>query len=254
MTKIPDDYVSRITQFHYWRPRFRAEVGALSSAPAQVGETAASLSEAFDLDTAVGVQLDAVGKWVGRDRFVPYPLETFWFSFDDNLRGWDMAVWYTGYDADYGMFRLADNDFRDLLYAQINLNSWDGTTDSLSTTLTTFYEDQTRDDRSLIWFSNDGNKSAALNVAGRWPPPRVIAMMAWPALRMDVGGVDVKTRITSIDSTPLFGFDCDNDHVAGWDKGSWGVDPADLLFPDRSEPGTVDFSDPGSSAWIGGAT
>lgn len=253
MTKTTDDYADRITQFHYNRPRFQAEVRALTSALVEVGASAASLSEAFDLDSAHGVQLDMVGLWVGRDRFVPYPFETFWFSFDEPLRGFDMAVWKGPYDTSYGKFRLADEDFRALLYGQIGLNEWDGTGESLGQTLTEFYQSRVLDPACLIFFSDNGNLSFELNVSGEWPPPMVMAMMAWPALDPDVGGMKFRTQVTSVAGLPLFGFDMNNDYVAGFDDGAWGVSPGDLLF-DRGIPSSMDFSSPDNSALIGGAT
>jgi hypothetical protein len=253
MTKTVDDYAARITQFHYHRPRFQAEVRALASSPVQVGETAASLPEAFDLDLAAGVQLDAVGQWVGRDRFVPYPFESFWFSFDEPTKGFDMAVWRGPYDTTYGTYRLGDEDFRDLLYAQIALNQWDGTTESLSQALTEFYQLRALNPDCLIFFSDNGNLSFELDVSGEWPPPMVMAMMAWPALDPDVGGMKFRTQVTSVDGLPLFGFDMNNDYIAGFDDGAWGVSPGELLF-DRGTPGSLIFSDPANSGLIGGAT
>ncbi|MDT9702974.1 DUF2612 domain-containing protein, partial [Streptomyces sp. P17] len=47
----------------------------------------------FDLDLAVGPQLDAVGVRIGLSRFVPYPLRGLFFSWGDPLRGWGEGVW-----------------------------------------------------------------------------------------------------------------------------------------------------------------
>src|SRR3954470_7296484 len=129
--RVPEDYSDLITPFHIHRSKFITMVQACASALIETGKVAKSLPKVFDLDSAVGVQLDIVGLWIGRNRFIPYPFQTFWFSFDDHLRGFDLAVWQGAYDADYGQYRLADEDFRRLLYAQIGINYWDGTFESM---------------------------------------------------------------------------------------------------------------------------
>lgn len=248
--RLPDDYSDLITQFHIHRPKFHATVRALAQAAVQIGETAASLPEAFDLDSAIGVQLDAVGKWIGRDRFIPYPLDTFWFSLDDFVRGLDMAVWKTSYDADYGTYRLADEDFRRLLYAQIGMNYWDGTMETLRAVLLDFYEGMANDPNTLFFLDDRADGSATLAVSGAHPAPIVRAMLAWPAVRVDVGGIEIRVRMTSVNDAPLFGFDVQNNYVAGFDAGAFGVDPIATLF--LGDPSQMDFSDPDYSALIGG--
>lgn len=229
MRRTTDEYVSLITQFHIHRERFTAVVEALTSAYVAINDAAASLPVAFDLDSAVGVQLDVDGQWIGRDRFVPYPLETFYFSWDDPLRGWDMAVWAAPYEAEWGEYRLGDEDYRRLLYAKIGVNYWDGTFESAERTLLSFYEDSGLSPGSLFFLDDRGDTSAIFGVAGKIPPPLIIAMLAWEAVKFDVSGGRLYTLVTSVDSTPLFGFDVSNSRVAGWDVGSWGVEPQTLL-------------------------
>jgi Protein of unknown function (DUF2612) len=134
-----DHYLSLITQFHAHRENFSATVQALTSAPVGIMGVLEDMPRAFDLDEAIGVQLDATGRWIGRDRFVPYPLDTNWFTFDDGARGLDLGVWSGPYDADYGVYRLDDTLYRKLLYAQVAANYWDGTTESAENILVTFY-------------------------------------------------------------------------------------------------------------------
>src|SRR4051794_22810470 len=105
MSRTVDEYAQLITQFHVHRPKFNATIRSLTSAPVQAGITAEDLPRAFDLDEAIGVQLDVVGEWVGRTRFVPYPMDTFWFTLDDPSRGLDMSVWRGPYDAEWGTYR-----------------------------------------------------------------------------------------------------------------------------------------------------
>ena len=54
-----------------------------------VSSTMSGLVTAFDIDTAVGVQLDVVGEWVGRSRRVATPVTGIYFSWDTERVGWD---------------------------------------------------------------------------------------------------------------------------------------------------------------------
>jgi hypothetical protein len=255
MSRTVDEYAQLITQFHVHRPKFNATIRSLTSAPVQAGITAEDLPRAFDLDEAIGVQLDVVGEWVGRTRFVPYPMDTFWFTLDDPSRGLDMSVWRGPYDAEWGTYRLDDQIYRRLLYVKIALNVWDGTNEAMKNDLRAFYGSDDISPGSLPFLDDKGDKSATFGIAGAHPPPIVLAMLAWPALPMDVGGVTMRTRVASLDSSPLFGFDVDNAYVSGLDKGSLGVPPQYIMetqFPGTEErKGVLDFTDPEQAVLIG---
>jgi hypothetical protein len=121
-----DDYLSLITAEHNQRPRFVATV-ALSVQPYVDGSnTALSLIGLFDLDTAVGVQLDALGQWVGITRYVTIDLEQ-WFTFDKYNVGFDQGKWLTPYETTNETVALDDEHYRLLLRARIASNQWDGT-------------------------------------------------------------------------------------------------------------------------------
>jgi hypothetical protein len=237
MPRTVDEYTRLIPPFHSQRPKFMATVASEVSAPVQVGVTAEDLPRAFDLDEAIGAQLDVVGQWVGRGRFVPYPLDTFWFTLDDPIRGLNMGVWYGHYDA------------------KIALNEWDGTNAAMHNVLRAYYNDPDISPGSLAFMDDKGDKSATFAIAGTHPPPIVLAMLAWPSLEMDVGGVLMRTRLSSTDGMPLFGFDVDNDYVSGLDTSSLGVPPQFLMqtsFPGSEErKGILDFSDPDQAGLIG---
>jgi hypothetical protein len=248
-TRTVEEYSSLITQFHYHRPKFNAMVEDLASAPVQVGTTAAFLPEAFDLDSSVGVQLDVDGQWIGKTRYVPYPLDTYWFSLDIAALGFDLGVWKGPYDTDFGVYRLSDDMYRKLLYAKIDVNNWDGTRGRAEEILLGYYGNPALSPGSFFFLDDHGDTSSSFAVAGRIPPPLVLSLLAWPALPLKVGGYEMRYRVTSIDNAPLFGFDVDNDHVAGFDQGAFGVPPLAMIY--REEIGTgTDFSNPNYSSLI----
>ncbi|MFV0241374.1 MAG: DUF2612 domain-containing protein [Lacrimispora sphenoides] len=97
-------YLDRTTSEHKTRPYFMALVEARLKPFADLCECLETFDAAFDLDTAVGKQLDVIGEYVG----VPRLLNFQPVSIDSAL--------------------LTDSFYRLLIKARISLNNWDGTT------------------------------------------------------------------------------------------------------------------------------
>ena len=76
----PDDYLGKITSEHRGKPRFSATVEANVSPIADAQAFLAGIPEAYDLDTAIGAQLDVVGEWVGISRKIQIPPFAVWLA------------------------------------------------------------------------------------------------------------------------------------------------------------------------------
>lgn len=126
------DYTPLITSQHADKPRFRAMVSLLTSAAAAIGDAALSLTDAFSVDEAVGVQLDTVGRWVGISRSVTVPIAGAYFTWDDPLLGWNAASWKGPYEATEGITTLDDETYRAVIKAKIGSNYWNGTAAGLN--------------------------------------------------------------------------------------------------------------------------
>lgn len=159
-----EEYLRLITAWHRARPRFVATVAASVDPFAEAQVAAAALPSAFDLDIAVGAQLDVVGEWVGRSRVVPSPYFDTYFSLDDPLRGLDMGVWRQRFDPDMIRLTADDTGFRRILRAKILINGWDGTRDGAEAGLSSYFdgtgtlpfiEDKTPPVRAVIPFALD---------------------------------------------------------------------------------------------------
>jgi hypothetical protein len=120
------DYTSLITSEHSGKPNFSAMVAAVAQCFADQINVMQSIPAAFDLDTAVGVQLDAVGLWAGITRQLKLPLNVY-FSLDTANLGFDQGSWQGPFDPSAGLVSLDDATFRTLIRAKIAANSWDGT-------------------------------------------------------------------------------------------------------------------------------
>lgn len=127
------DYAALITNQHKTAARFVAFVEMLTAALGQNALLLQQLYRYFDVDTAVGQQLDIVGLWVGVPRKVAVPIPNSYFSFDIDGQGWNQANWKGRFDASEGIVILDDETYRQLIRARIASNYWDGTNSDWAT-------------------------------------------------------------------------------------------------------------------------
>ena len=121
------DYTTHVTSLHRDKPKFMATVGVLAGAFGEVSDAALSLVPAFDVDTAVGAQLDVIGLWVGISRKQAVPITGAFFSWNTAGLGWNEANWRGPYEPDEGVVNLDDETFRAVIKAKIGSNYWSGT-------------------------------------------------------------------------------------------------------------------------------
>ena len=133
-----DQYVDLITPFFRGQPKFTGTVGGVVDILAQMQMfIMENFPFCFDVDTAIGVQLDKTGEWIGRDRYLHTPIDNAYFSFSltgsdqwadpPSGLGFDHAVWAGPYSPTDQISALDDHTYRCLLYAKIAANNSDGT-------------------------------------------------------------------------------------------------------------------------------
>lgn len=121
------DYTDLITDEHREKPKFVATVAASVSPFAKLQDVMRKFVSDFDVDTAIGVQLDTVALWVGVTRAVAIPISGYYFTWDDVVSdGWDNGVWKGIGDPSSGFVNLPDDLFRSLIKAKIQANHWRG--------------------------------------------------------------------------------------------------------------------------------
>jgi len=111
-------------------PKFMAWLEVFVAALVDAGNVASQLQTCFDLDDAVGDQLDKTGEWIGLTRYITEPLNVVYFSLDTPGAGLDQADWFVSspYDpAPVQVVTLDDVHYRTLLKARVAANNWDGT-------------------------------------------------------------------------------------------------------------------------------
>lgn len=212
------DYTSLITTEHADKPKFMAMMGIVAQCFADQINVMQSIPAAFDLDVAVGVQLDAVGAWAGVKRQVNTPLQVY-FSFDKSGLGFDQGSWQGPFDPTSGLVSLDDETYRTLIRAKIAANSWDGTIPSAAAAYAGLFANS----GSYIFIQDNQDMTMTVGVSGAIPSALMVALLTGGYLPLRPEGVLARYVIPSINNTSLFGFDVANQYIGGFDTGSWAV-------------------------------
>lgn len=220
MTMQIADYLAKIPPLHAGKPKFIAVLSLLLQPYADAQAFLAGLPQAFDVDYAIGAQLDVVGEWVGVSRNIPIPIASPWFAWDSAVHGWDRAPWQVlGVSAGSTYQSLDDDTFRRLIKAKIAANSWDGTAASAQTILQGFITFP----GAFIFVEDKGDMNMVVGVSGALPPIIDLEIIGQGLIPLKPPGVGLDVRVTSIAGAPLFGFDVSSAMVSGWDVGAWDV-------------------------------
>jgi hypothetical protein len=213
----PDDYVNLVTGLHRDKPKFTAMLRGLAAPFTALQDFIGALPQAFDLDTAIGAQLDALGLWVGRSRYVEAPLPNVWFSFDTPNLGWEQGSWLGPFDPVQGLVALDDDTYRLLLRAKIAANDWDSTISQAASALQIILPN------SLVFIQDTQDMQMLVGVAGNLPSAVMLSLLSGGYIPLKPEGVQAIYYVTSVDGSPLFGFDVENQYVSGFDVGAWGT-------------------------------
>lgn len=219
-------YTDLITNYHRTKPLFTEHVDLSTRPLADAASAMDDLLTAFDIDKAVGEQLDILGEWIGRSRTVAVPISGVYFAFDTDGLGWDQGVWQGPYDPDAGYTRLSDETYRIILKTKIAINNWDGTNDALKDIL-----DNALAGSGLKMQIVDGQDMTV----SLWVFPEqdisLVSQELIAAIRQGyltvkaagvyAGSVQIPSVITPSEGSTFFGFDMDNGFISGFDSGSW---------------------------------
>ncbi|EOV0985540.1 DUF2612 domain-containing protein [Edwardsiella piscicida] len=221
-------YTDRITNYHATKPKFLDHVDLSTRPFIDISKSMSGFISDFDIDTAVGVQLDIIGLWIKRSRVVSQPIDGVYFSWDTDGLGYDQGIWQGPYDPDSGYTSLSDDTYRVVLKAKIAINNWDGRNDSLppildAATAGSGLKMQIVDNQDMtisVWVfpeTDISDVSLELIAAIKQGYLTVKAAGVW------AGDVQTPSVETPSEGNRFFGFDMDNDYITGFDAGAWGV-------------------------------
>lgn len=206
-------YTALITSEHADKPKFSAMVGMVANCFAGVTNTYADIESGFDLDGAIGAQLDSIGLWVGLSRRVNVPITGVYFAFDTENVGFDQGVWKDPYDPEEGITVLDDGTFRQMLRVKIGANSWDGTLPSYVAIMNRALQGT----GCYLFAVDNQDMSMSFYIVGSGVSALVRELLVNGYLNFKPEGV----RLTEWVASLYFGFDLETTEVNGFDIGAW---------------------------------
>lgn len=212
-------YNSLITSEHRGKPKFEAFVDAVTRPLEELQTLLEALRTAHDLDMAVGAQLDHVGEWVGRSRYLRVALTGVYFSWGEEGTGWGEGAWKGLYDPDTGMHRLQDDMYRVLLKAKIAANGWNGTTPGMYE----IWQAAFADTGSTIIVQDNQDMSMVVGIAGMRLNRVLEQLLVRGYIPLKPEGVRISYYAVTPDGGPLFAWGCQSDTLDGWGAGRWPV-------------------------------
>jgi hypothetical protein len=257
-----EQYLALITSEHQDRLKFKSVVAIAIEPAADLQSFLLGMPAQFDLDLAIGAQLDVVGQWVGFSRLVSIPYPSPWMALDDPTRGLDYAPLKGPFDLGNYYARLDDETYRRAIRAKITANWGDGnigtaflalkefltpdmllfvTDDGFSANANQFIslddQDLGLDGPAIFYYSGatvatfpvlDMHMTVA--VSGKWPPLIDAHVLSEQLIPIKPDGVRMDVYFPSIYGKPIFGLDMENEYVCGCDVGALNASADDLTY------------------------
>lgn len=213
-------YTNLITSEHQSAPKFMDMVAQVCQAWADSVALSQLIPGLYDIDQAVGAQLDVIGRWVGISRQLSAPLVGIYFSFDTAGVGFDQGVWLGPYDPTTGLVSLPDDQYRLLLKAKILNNHWDCDTADAYALANVIFQPL----GYQLFIQDHGDLTMDLGLIGSGPPPPIVwSMLTTGSLNIKPLGVHINNYVAQSSAGPIFAFDINNTSFAGFDVGSWAT-------------------------------
>lgn len=200
-----------------------ATVTAVTTPLAELQEMLEHMRACFDIDSAIGAQLDETGAWIGRSRWITVPITDTYFTWNDETLGWGQGYWKGRYDPDRKEARLDDDLYRLVLKTKIGANHWNGTVPAAYEVWKTIFDET----GSVIIIQDRQDMSMVVGVTGARISLLMRQLVVQRYIDLKPEGVRVDYYAVSDDGGPLFAWNCDSDELAGWGKGRWPV----VLYP-----------------------
>ena len=210
-------YLDLIPNANQTQPNFIAALVSLLQPVSDQVYLLKGLSSRYDVDTAIGQQLDTVGIWVGVSRGITTPLTDVYFSFYSAEVGFDMGTWMRPTDPTTGLVSLPDDSYRTLIKATIAANHWDGTIPNAYSIWQTLFLGT----GYTVIIIDRSDMSMDMGFVGKIPDAVTLGLLTGGYLDLRPDGVRINDYILpTIDGT-LFGFDAESDVISGFDVGGF---------------------------------
>lgn len=210
-------YLDLVTSEHRDKLNFIDALTAILQPMADLLVTMGSMPGLFDVDVAVGDQLDKTGLWIGPTRFVSVPLSGVYFSLGPAGPGFGIGIWKGPNDPTSGLLALPDDIYRKLLFATIAANRWDGSIPQAYEIWAIVFAST---GESLI-IIDGGDMTMKLGIAGPVPDIVTRELFLSGLLQLKPAGVRITEYLLPTVDGPLFGFGAETATIAGFGHGGW---------------------------------
>lgn len=217
MSFIIDDYLNLIPSANRQKPKFIATLTVFAGAMVHIQDLMASMIPLFDLETAVGDQLDIIGEWVGLSRNISIPIPTtgILFEWDGSAaNGWDIGIWQDP-EQPTEIATLPDDIYRIFIKAKIAANKWNGSLEDMYAVWDSVFTDVS------IFVNDKQDMSYDIGFVGAPVDSLTLALIETGYLPLKPEGVRVDVVYSPVDAGPLFAWDVESTMFQGWDTGSW---------------------------------
>ena len=214
-----NEYTALIAGHWAQKPKFQQWIFTLTEPFRIARERFVQMAvESFDLDKAVGAQLDAVGARIGLARGLPVALSDVFFALDDvDGIGLDLGVWLTKLDTTTTLVTMGDNVYRMALKAKVQLNHYDGTLEAVTNVLRELFT-VFNSEGAFIDVIDNQDMNFIVNCVKADTNPILLALLESRFLDVVAAGVGANFEDGL---QPGFGFDLNTGFVKGWDRGVW---------------------------------
>jgi hypothetical protein len=213
-------YTSLITSEYAASPNYMAMVAQTCQPFADIISMYRGAPFRYDVDTAIGTQLDVVGQWVGVDRRVEVPIVDVYFSFDIAGVGFDEGIWWTIGSPEYSVVMLPDDYYRSVIKARILNNHWNGSKEDAYA-----LSDEIFGPLGMTLLIEDhSDLSMSLGLLGTaQPTPLSIALLISGKFDIKPAGVAIRDYFYPYAPGPIFGLgqSKDTNVLAGLGIGYW---------------------------------
>jgi len=213
-------FTDKITSQHADKPNFVSMVEKTTKHSADLIALCQQFPSVYDVDTAIGGQLDTVGKWVGATRQLSIPLSGVYFTLDTADLGVDKGILLGPFDPTTGLTILPDEYYRLVIKSKILNNHWDGSKSQAYAIADIVFASY----GYHLFIVDHSDLTMDLGLVGDTPPiPIVIALLTTGKLNLKPAGIRINSYLYQAAQGPLFALDLNNSFFAGLDTGHFSV-------------------------------
>lgn len=215
------NYTALITSEYSASPNYMEMVAQTCQPFADLVSVLQAAPFTYDVDIAIGNQLDVVGQWVGVSRLVEVPIVDVYFSFDLAGVGFDEGVWWYKGAPENELVSLPDDFYRAVIKARILNNHWNGSKEDAYKLATWIFGPL----GYTLLIKDNADLTMALGLAGGQPPTQlIIALLISGKFDVKPAGVQIINYFFPYAPGPIFALGplpIEEDVLAGLGTGYW---------------------------------